>query len=77
MQLEAGDVLFFYTDGCVETENETDEMFGSERLQSALLETIAHASPDDVLERVEKVVKAFRGSREPFDDATMMTVKVG
>ena len=27
---------------------------------------------DDVLERVESAVKAFRGQREPFDDATMM-----
>jgi sigma-B regulation protein RsbU (phosphoserine phosphatase) len=77
VQLAPGDVLFFYTDGCVEAENEAEEMFGPERLQRALLETIQVASAEDVLERVEEVIKAFRGSREPFDDATMMTVKIG
>ena len=31
----------------------------------------------DVLTRVEAAVTEFRGAREPFDDATMMTVAVG
>jgi sigma-B regulation protein RsbU (phosphoserine phosphatase) len=74
VQLEAGDLLFFYTDGCVESENEQGEMFGAERLEK-LLETSAGA--EDLLARVEAAVKAFRGTAEPFDDATMMVVKVG
>jgi sigma-B regulation protein RsbU (phosphoserine phosphatase) len=74
VQLEGGDLLFFYTDGCVESENEQGEMFGAERLE-ALLRT--SAGTDDLLSRVEGAVKAFRGSAEPFDDATMMVVKVG
>ena len=74
VQLEAGDLLFFYTDGCVESENEQGEMFGAERLER-LLETSAGA--DDLLARVEAAVKTFRGTAEPFDDATMMVVKVG
>ena len=51
--------LFFYTDGCVEAENESGEMFGAERLE-ALLETSAGA--EDLLARVETAVKAFRGT---------------
>ena len=74
VQLEAGDLLFFYTDGCVESENEQGEMFGAERLEK-LLETSAGA--EDLLARVEAAVKTFRGTAEPFDDATMMVVKVG
>ncbi len=74
VQLEAGDLLFFYTDGCVESENEQGEMFGAERLER-LLETSAGA--EDLLARVEAAVKTFRGTAEPFDDATMMVVKVG
>ena len=73
-QLAAGDVLFFYTDGCVEAENEAGEMFGAERLESLLSSLPAGA---DVLARVEAAVTEFRGTREPFDDATMMSVAVG
>jgi serine phosphatase RsbU (regulator of sigma subunit) len=74
VQLEAGDLLFFYTDGCVEAENEQEEMFGTERLEALL---VSASGADDLLARVETVVSQFRGSREPFDDATMMVVKVG
>jgi serine phosphatase RsbU (regulator of sigma subunit) len=74
VELEAGDLLFFYTDGCVEAENEKGEMFGAERLE-ALLRTSAGA--EDLLARVESAVKSFRGTAEPFDDATMMVVRVG
>jgi serine phosphatase RsbU (regulator of sigma subunit) len=76
LQLTAGDVLFFYTDGCVETENEAGEMFGAERLEELLVAT-ATAATDDVLARVEVAVNGFRGTREPFDDATMMSVRLG
>ncbi len=75
VQLAPGDLLFFYTDGCVEAENDAGEMFGVERLE-ALLRTAA-ASTEDVLQRVETAVSAFRAGREPYDDATMMSVRVG
>jgi serine phosphatase RsbU (regulator of sigma subunit) len=73
--LEPGDLIFFYTDGCPETENERDEMFGADRLESLLVES-SGASSSRLLERVEAALKQFRGSREPFDDATMMAVKI-
>ncbi|HKV99930.1 MAG TPA: SpoIIE family protein phosphatase, partial [Vicinamibacterales bacterium] len=76
VQLSAGDLLFFYTDGCVEASNLAGEMFGAERLE-ALLTTGGPMSPEDVLLRVEQAVKAFRGAAEPFDDETMMAVRVG
>ena len=76
MQLAAGDVLFFYTDGCVEAESESGDMLGSERLE-ALLSSLDGDSADEVLKRVESGVNAFRGKQEAFDDATMMVVKIG
>ena len=51
-------------------------MFGADRLE-ALLESVGAASPDDVLLHVEKAVEQFRGSRELFDDLTLMAAKVG
>ena len=71
--LEGGDLLFFYTDGTIETENETGEMFGIERLE-ALLES--QHEYDTVLERVESALRDFRGKAELFDDATMMALRV-
>ena len=76
IQLAAGDLLFFYTDGCVEMEDEAGEMFGTERLES-LVAAASHGSADDVLASVEREIAAFRGRRDLFDDATMMAVKVG
>lgn len=76
VQLAAGDVLFFYTDGCVEVENDRDEMLGIEELESLLVGADAGGT-EDVLVRVESAVHSFRGVRDLFDDATMMAVKVG
>ena len=74
VQLQADDLLFLYTDGCVEEENEDAEMFGTERLETLLLESVKAKNP---LQHVEETLKAFRGRTEPLDDATLMTVRVG
>lgn len=76
VQLAASDLLFLYTDGCVETENEVEDMFGSERLEAVLARCRAER-PHGVLQRVAGALSEFRGARELFDDATMMAVKIG
>jgi serine phosphatase RsbU (regulator of sigma subunit) len=76
VQLATGDLLFFYTDGVVEMENEVDDMFGSDRLES-IVSSSAGSSADQVLMRVETAISAFRGHRDLYDDATMMAVTVG
>jgi serine phosphatase RsbU (regulator of sigma subunit) len=50
-------------------------MFDVERLR-AILEADRRADIDTVLTRVEESVRAFRGTAEPFDDATMMALKL-
>ncbi len=75
IELSPGDLLFFYTDGLVETENEQKEMFGADRLQ-ALLETDRSEGIDTILHDIEQRITAFRGSAEPFDDATMMALRI-
>ena len=77
LQLHAGDLLFFYTDGIVEVMNEKDEMFGTERLEALLQSAASTEILDDILARVETAITGFRGAREPFDDATMMVVRIG
>jgi serine phosphatase RsbU (regulator of sigma subunit) len=73
--LAPGDLLFFYTDGLVETQNAQGDMFGAERLEAILVEEHAHGI-DAVFARIERDVNAFRGATEPLDDATMMAMMV-
>jgi phosphoserine phosphatase RsbU/P len=73
--LAAGDILFFYTDGCIEAHNPAGEMFGSERLEELLISE--SRSDGDMLVRIEGEIQRFCAGREPFDDATLMVVNVG
>jgi serine phosphatase RsbU (regulator of sigma subunit) len=75
VQVTSGDLLFFYTDGLVETENEQGDMFGTERLQ-ALLEAEHAERVDTLLDRIDGAVRSFRGSAEPLDDATTMALRI-
>jgi serine phosphatase RsbU (regulator of sigma subunit) len=75
LAINGGDVIFFYTDGLVETENPAEEMFGIERLQALL--AVEHTNGiDAILQSVEQAIRTFRGPAEPFDDATMMVLRV-
>jgi serine phosphatase RsbU (regulator of sigma subunit) len=76
LALDPGDVLFFYTDGCVEAENAAGDMYGPERLEHALTES-AGKDADQVLVAMERDVTRFRAGVELQDDATMMVVRVG
>jgi serine phosphatase RsbU (regulator of sigma subunit) len=76
VQLADEDLLFFYTDGLVEVENESGEMFGPERLES-LLRQYSGDGVDVLLERAEARVRGFRGAAEPFDDVTIMALRLG
>ena len=75
VELSPGDLLFFYTDGLVETESEAGDMFGAERLE-ALLEREHMQGIDALLTYIEAHVSAFRGKAELFDDATMMALRI-
>ncbi len=74
--LNEGDILFFYTDGITEVENERGEMFGSDRLEELLLEHHKEGV-DALLAHIEQEVLAFRGAADLFDDATMMVLRLG
>jgi serine phosphatase RsbU (regulator of sigma subunit) len=75
VSLAPGDLLFFYTDGLVEAENDRGDQFGPERVEAILIEEHSRGI-DVVLERIERDVNAFRGAVEPMDDATLMAMRV-
>jgi sigma-B regulation protein RsbU (phosphoserine phosphatase) len=73
--LAPGDLLFFYTDGLVEAEDDRGEQFGAERVEAILIEEHGRGI-DAVLERIERDVNAFRGAVDALDDATLMAMRV-
>ena len=77
VQLAAGDLLFFYTDGCVEMENEARRRCSAPIGSRRSSRPSGRSSADDVLATVERAISTFRGGRDLFDDATMMAVRVG
>lgn len=73
--LQAGDTLFLYTDGLVETESAAGEEFGAERLERSLIEARA-AGLDKLMVAVETAVRQHSGGAEARDDATMVVLRV-
>ena len=64
LDLEPGDVLFFYTDGVNEAMDEAGVEFGDERLEAVLAEA-AGSSAADFSDRVVKAVHAHAGEGPP------------
>jgi serine phosphatase RsbU (regulator of sigma subunit) len=73
--LAPGDLLFFYTDGLIEAENEAGDMIGSEGLQAMLVAEQAQEI-GQVMRHIEEQVSQFRGRIELRDDATMMALRI-
>jgi sigma-B regulation protein RsbU (phosphoserine phosphatase) len=74
VELGPGDALFLFTDGLVETEDETGEPFGMSRLEALLRVHRAHDLAA-LLGRVDAAVREHRGPVEAADDATMVALR--
>ena len=71
IDLQPGDKLFLYTDGVPEATNAAQELFGTDRMVTAL-NSAAEGSARDVLVNVRKSVDEFVQDAEQFDDLTML-----
>ena len=69
--LSKGDRLFIYTDGVTEATDSNEELFGDERLLSAMNDTKDLSAPD-TLKKIRADIDDFVGSAEQFDDITML-----
>ncbi len=74
IQLAPGDKLFLYTDGVPEATNDSEELFGEERMLAALNKDTS-AAPVRILENVRAGVNDFVKDAEQFDDLTMMCLE--
>jgi sigma-B regulation protein RsbU (phosphoserine phosphatase) len=63
------------TDGLWETQSQSGEMFGKDRIKS-LIKKNANASPDKILEAIISALREFRGLMKQEDDVTLAVIKV-
>jgi serine phosphatase RsbU (regulator of sigma subunit) len=70
-----GQIILLGTDGLWEARNASGEMFGKDRL-FGLLRRHARGSAEDITRSVLDHLKAFQGSAEFEDDATLVVVKL-
>ena len=73
--LTARQVILIGTDGIWEMRNETDDMFGKERLRE-IIRTHYSATAKEIIKIISDTLKEFRGSKQPEDDVTMVVIKV-
>ncbi len=69
-----GDLLFIFTDGLVEAENDKEQEFGEERMFASLLNSAAN-SATQVLDGLMASVNAFVGLTRQHDDITCLVVR--
>ena len=74
LQLNPGDKLFVYTDGVPEATDGSGEMFGTDRMITAL-RSCTDNTPEEILQGVKSAVDSFVGDAEQFDDLTMMCLE--
>ena len=74
VQLEPGTKLFLYTDGVPEATNGENELFGVERMLTALNKS-ADDAPQKILNDIRAAVDVFVREEEQFDDITMLCME--
>lgn len=74
LQLEAGDVIVYYTDGVTEAENPRGDAYGEERL-AHMIASYADRPARDMVKAIIDDVLVFAEGEPPFDDITLMIVR--
>ena len=71
--LNPGDVIYLYTDGVTEANNEAGELFGEERMLEML--NNPYETMEEMDANVREGIAAFIGNTPQFDDITMLGMK--
>ncbi len=74
LQMAAGDVLLFYTDGVTEAMNRERELFGEERLAEVLQQVHQH-DPESIVQAILDALTDFTDGEAQSDDITMVVLK--
>ncbi len=74
MHLSSGDMIFLYTDGITEAENESGTFYGEERLLN-LCRSNENASSEELIRAVKADVDAFANGAQQLDDRTLLALR--
>ena len=75
IQLVHGDVVYLYTDGITEATNGENQLFGEERLLSAMNTLPRNSSAEQRCRAVKAAADEFVGEAPQFDDMTMLCLE--
>ena len=73
--LNVGDIVAFHSDGIGDTQNSASEFFGHQRI-AELIAGSQQLSADGIADRILEEVDQFSGGQHPFDDRTLVVLKV-
>lgn len=76
IQLHDEELVFFYTDGIIEAQNRSGEMFKLERLVDVLIKNY-HLQTEEIEQKILEYITVFTEGLQQKDDITMVTLKVG
>ena len=74
INLNAGDMIFLYTDGITEANDNYNEFYGENRLKE-IINKNKNEKLSDIIIEVNKDIDNFCNNHEQFDDTTMMIIK--
>ena len=69
--LEENALIFCYTDGLTELENDLGEQYGSERLNSFVFKN-ASLEVNEIVKKVQEEMESFKGERDYNDDVSVL-----
>ncbi len=70
--LAEDELLLAFTDGIPDTQNNSGDFYGNERLRGLLT---ANSAPAELLDRIQTSLHQFIGEADQFDDITLMAIQ--
>lgn len=74
LKLDKGDVIYLYTDGVTETENNRQELFKTDGMLVSL-NSSDDTEPEHICKHMMSDIESFRGTAEQSDDITMLCLR--
>lgn len=75
IETQPGDVLFLFSDGVQDQQNENGDYYGRTRLEKCISE-LCHLPAQEIADRLGADIERFRGSVPVHDDQTVVVLKV-